>query len=381
MKRWMAALLTALWLLLGTGMGEAPPAMDAPEDAPLLRTARIRAAGDIMVHTTQLRLAQRGDTYDFTPQFELAAGALSNADYTIATLETTVGKVGRENYSGIQRFNSPDTLLDAIRNAGIDFLNLATEHILDRGMDGLVETVRQADAHGLEHGGANRASQEKNTPHIVTVNGIKIALLCYTQGTGGMERAFPDAVRYGVSYLTTENVEADMERARDAGAEVVIVVVHWGEEYKDEPGADVVELAKKLVAAGADVVLGSHAHRIQTVRFVTAEAADGTTRTGLVAYCLGSFLNNLSVQSTDIGIILDFTLRETQDGGFEVVNVGAVPIYVWRQEDDRILKAVPSLKYNEHGPEGMDSTRAARMRSTLKKVRSVMGKNIEILAE
>lgn len=383
MKRMMAAVLAmliALWAL-GAGVCEAPPTLAAPEDAPLLRTARIRAAADIMVNTTQLNLARRADTYDFFPQFELAAGALSNADYTLATLETTVGLVGNAKYSGIQRYNSPESILQAVRDSGIKFISLATEHILDRGMDGLVQTVRLADACGLEHGGANRSSQEKDTPTVIDVRGIRVGILCYTQGTGGMENAFPEALRYGVNYLKVEDAAADIARARGAGAEAVILLVHWGEEYKDGPSDATAKLAKQLVAAGADVIIGSHAHRLQGVKYVTAETADGKTRKGLVAYCLGNFLNNLEVPKTDVGIILDFTLRETQDGGVEVVEPGAVPIYCWRQPDEKILRAVPSLKYNEHGPEHMDSTRAARMRASLREVQATMGKEIAILAE
>lgn len=379
MKRLTALLLALLVLCMGLARGERV-AMDVADDAPLLRTVRIRAAGDIMVHSTQLKMARKsGDSYDFYPQFKLARNALFNADYTIASLITTIGTVGGADYSGYKDFNSPESLLDAIKNTGVDFLSLSNEHILDRGTEGLYQTVQRVEARGFDHGGANRSLAEKNTPFIVELRGIRIAILCYTQGTGGMERNSPEAQRYAVNYLTEANVETDISRAKAEGAEAIILVAHWGEEYKDTPDDQTVKLAKKLIAAGVDVILGSHAHVLQPVQYVTARAEDGTTRRGLVAYSLGSFINNLSVDHTETSIVLDFTLRETQDGQFEAVNVGAIPIYCWRQDEQ--IKAVPSMKYAKKSPEGMDSTRRARMRGSLSAAQRVMGSKIVILEE
>ena len=121
-----------------------------------LRSARFRAVGDLMFHSRQLDIALQPDgRYDFHPQFALVAEALGNADYTIANLETTIGQFRDIPYSGFPRFNTPEALLSALRDAGINFLTLANNHILDRFYAGLVRTVDSVETWGFDFGGAN----------------------------------------------------------------------------------------------------------------------------------------------------------------------------------------------------------------------------------
>ena len=382
---WLAALLLVTSMSLYTGSTEAGPtaipAM-AVADAPVrLRTAHIRAVGDLMMHKKQLAIAKQKDgSYDFHPQYAMIADSLGDADYTIANLELTVGKYRNMAYSGFPMFNAPETYLDAVRDAGVDFLTLANNHMLDRYFDGMTHTVQLVDDYGFDHGGAYRTAQEQAAPVVVDVNGIRIGMLCYTQMTNGMERfcaANPKV--WGISYLDSKTFAADVQRVRDAGAEVVIAMPHWGQEYKRQPEANTVALAKKLVAAGVDVVLGSHPHMVQPVEYVTAETEDGRIRTGLVAYSLGNFVSNMVVQYTDSGIILDFTIREKQDGGFEIVDVGAVPVFCWRTGN--AIRALSSLKYYDERPEGMDTGRYNRMKASCRELRELLSDDIKMLAE
>ena len=103
------------------------------------------------------------------------------------------------------------------------------------------------------------------------------------------------------------------------------------------------------------------------------------TRTGLVAYSLGNFISNMKIQYTDSGIILDFTIRETQEGGFTVDNVGCVPVFCWRQDD--MIQSLSSLKYYDERPEGMSDARYSRMRESYTELRQLIGEEIEMLAE
>ena len=223
-------------------------------------------------------------------------------------------------------------------------------------------------------------SDVKEKPNIVEVNGIKIGFLCYTQMTNGMEDWCNRAVKeYGVNYLRKADFDAEVRRLREAGAEAVIAMPHWGEEYRRKPEANTVALAKKMIAAGVDVVLGSHPHMVQPVRYVEAETADGGVRTGLVAYSLGNFISNMSKQYTDSGIILEFTLQERQDGGFEAVDVGVVPVFCWRRPD--MIQTVSSLKYLETPPEGMDSNAWSRLKASYRELRELIDGDIPMLAE
>ncbi len=345
------------------------------------RSARFRAVGDLMIHRKQLEIARQPDgTYDFHPQFALIADALGRADYTIANLETTIGQYRNRDYSGYPLFNTPETLLDAVRDAGVDFLTLANNHMLDRYFEGMVTTVDWVERYGFDYGGANRSPDEREKPIVVEVNGIHIGFLCYTQMTNGMEDFCTAEVgKFGVNYLRRNDIDADIRHLRDAGAEVIIAIPHWGEEYTRYPGQYALNNARYLVAAGADVVLGSHPHMVQPVRYVEAEDADGVAHRGLVAYSLGNFISNMTVRYTDSGIILQFTIQETQDGGFEIVDPAVVPIYCWRR--DHMIQALSSLKYYGEAPEGMSQNTFARMKESCTELRSLIDADIPFIEE
>ena len=365
----------------GTQAPEMPVVKDEKLEQQPLRSARIRAVGDLMSHKKQLDIARQADgSYDYHPQYALIADTLADADYTIANLETTIGKYGGMAYSGYPLFNAPEALLDAVRDAGVDFLTLANNHMLDRYYEGMLATVDNVERWGFDHGGANRSLEEKEAPVVVEVNGIRIGMLCYTQMTNGMEAYCNSAVKaFGINYMRKADYAADVQKLREAGAEVVIALPHWGEEYRRKPESNTVAQAKRLVAAGVDVVLGSHPHMVQPVEFLEAEAADGSVRRGLVAYSLGNFISNMSKHYTDSGIVLEFTLRERPEGGFDVADVGVVPTFCWRQSD--MIRTVSSLKYYAEAPEGMDGGAWSKLKTSYDELRALIDGDIPMLAE
>ena len=354
-----------------------------PTLAPLtpLRSARIRAAGDLMVHKKQLAIAKQADgSYDFHPQYALIADALGNADYTIANLETTIGQYENRPYSGFPMFNTPESLLDAVKDAGVDFLTLANNHMLDRYFEGMVKTVDNVEAWGFDFGGANRTPEEKEKLNIVQVNGIRLGFLCYTEMTNGMEDWCNSAVKeYGVNYLRKADIPAEVAALREAGADVVIAIPHWGVEYERRPQSYIVNKGRKMIAAGVDVVLGSHPHMVQPVEFVEVQTESGGTRRGLVAWSLGNFIDNMTKRYTDSGILLEFTVQERQDGSFGIENVGVVPIYCWKQDSN--IQAISSLKYLDEPPEGMSSGTYQRMQDSYRELEKLLGEDVKMLAE
>ena len=376
-------LLLALLCLPAGARAEGGAFGAAPTLEPVvpLRSARIRAVGDLMVHKKQLEIARQPDgSYDFHPQYALIADSLADADYTIANLETTIGQYENRPYSGFPMFNTPESLLDAVRDAGVDFLTLANNHMLDRYFEGMVKTVDNVEAWGFDFGGANRSPEEQAAPKVVAVNGINIGFLCYTQMTNGMEDWSNAAVKtYGVNYLRKANISEEVQRLREAGADVVIAIPHWGEEYFRRPESYVVAWGRKMIAAGVDVVLGSHPHMVQPVEFVEAQTDGGETRRGLVAWSMGNFISNMTKRYTDSGIILEFTIQERQDGGFGIEGVGCVPIYCWKRDDG--IQAISSLKYLDDPPEGMSSGAYGRMQDSYWELRNLLDESIAMLAE
>ena len=388
-----AALVVALLLALAQPVfgEEAPFRLDlsGTEPAPMptleppqpLKHVTVRAVGDLMMHAKQLRIAKQSDgSYDFHPQYALIADALAGADYTIANLETTVGKYGSMAYSGFPMFNAPESLLEAVRDAGVDFLTLANNHMLDRYFEGMQATVDWVEKYGFDHGGANRTQQERDEPVIVELDGIRIGMLCSTEMTNGMEAySLSDARTYGINYLYRAAFDADIQRLKDAGVDVIIALPHWGEEYKRRPTQRMIDTARYMIAAGVDVVLGSHPHMVQPVRWETVQTQDGGTRTGLVAYSLGNFISNMLVQYTDSGIILQFTIQEKPEGGYAITSPAIVPVYCWKRDD--MIQSISSLKYYDEPPEGMNSGRYARMKESYRELRSLIDDSIPFIAE
>lgn len=338
-----------------------------------LRSAHIRVIGDVMFHKEQLDMAKKSDgTYDFDLQFRFIKDSLAAADYTIANLETTVGKYKDTAYSGYPQFNTPESVLETLKDCGIDFFTMANNHMLDRWFDGLVQDVNLVEQYGFDHVGAYRTQAERNAPVVYEVKGIKIGFVAYTHATNTMENVSDRAAKdYGVPYIYNADIEGDIQKLRDAGAEVVIALPHWGTENVNQPDETQYKYAKRLAKAGADIILGSHSHMVQPMQVVDGTDADGNARQVFVIYSMGNFISAMTMQYTDSGIILDFTIREQSDGSFRVEDIGYVPIYVWKQ--DGKLAVVSSAKYLNNKPDGMTNDQYNQMTKTYHEIVDHLG--------
>lgn len=274
--------------------------LSQPSEATLL------FAGDAMMHEKQIEVAyQGGGKYDFSDYFKALKPLISEADYAVVNLETPVAK-GR--YSGYPVFNSPDAYIEALKDAGFDMTLTANNHTLDRHDRGVRRTLQTLDSLGVHHIGTytDRKQREQVLPMIKDINGFKVAFLNYTYGTNGIDIQ-GDIV---VDYIDRNLMKSDIAKARDKGAEIVCVAVHWGEEYKLLPNASQKSLAKFLLSQGADMVIGGHPHVIQPMELRTR--ADG--RNQLLVYSLGNFISNMRTRDTRGGAILRTHLRRDAAG-------------------------------------------------------------------
>ena len=359
----------------------APTVPSDPTPAPQTNTGtgrrvHMRVLGDIMFHQEQLDMAKQPDgSYDFSLQFKYIADSIGAADYTIANLETTVGKYKNQNYSGYPQFNTPESVLTTLKDCGIDFFTLANNHMLDRWFDGMKNNVNLCEKYGFQYVGAYRTQEERNTPTIYEINGIKIGFVAYTHSTNTMEdRGCDEAVKiYGVPYLYKSDIEADIAALKKAGAEVVIALPHWGAENTHIPDSDQQKYAKKLAAAGADIILGSHSHMVEPM--LTYEGVDpntGKNRQVFCIYSMGNFISAMTLARTDNGIILDFTIVEQPDGSFRVEDIGYVPLYVWKHGSQ--LTVLPILKYTgANRPSVMTDDQYNRMLESYDELTGVLG--------
>ena len=368
-----------------TPVPELPEAIsEVGETVPLgdgLRSVRMRVVGDIMMCYSQLVYA-RDSGYDFHNQFENIAYLLKNADYTMGNMEGTVGKYKNMDYSGYPQFNCPDVVLAALKDSGFDFLTLANNHMLDRWFDGLKNTVNWVEQYGFDHVGAYRTREERNAPVVYEVGGIKFGFVAYTHSTNSIERLAkgldPGATEYGVPYIQKADIAGDIQKLREAGAEVVIAFPHWGEEFLRAPDDTQRQYARRLAEAGVDIILGSHAHMVQPMEFQRVTAGE-TERQVLTAYCMGNFISDHTLRYTDNGMILDFTVSEQPDGRFTCDCVGYIPTFTWKQ--DGLVRVLSSAEYLEKRPYGMDDANYGRMVEGHCEINEVLGDDFRLIDE
>ncbi|MBQ3079144.1 MAG: CapA family protein [Clostridia bacterium] len=335
-----------------------------------LRSATIRSIGDFVIHKEIYMQANRlarttGVSYDynFAPMLNYVRDIMGNADFTVANVDGSLG--GKEyykyGYSGYPQFNTPPFILYALQDAGVDMLTVANNHMLDGWYDGLKATLDNLDKIGMKHVGAARTQEERDTPRIFEIGGIKVGFLNYTESLNSMDKAGVDerALQFGTNWTRNSDVAKDAKALNDAGAEVIICYMHWGEEYLTEPDENQRSLARKLVSAGVDVIVGGHPHVVQRAEWLTGTNQFGEAQETLCLFSLGNFLSDQRQALRDGGIIFDFTIQEQADGTFKIVNPQYLPTWVWKtgtDENNYTYTVLPIDQASANRPEGMNDT-------------------------
>ena len=293
-------------------------------------------AGDAMMHQGQIDAAQRADgTYDFGGYFDAIAPWVIEADYAVVNLETPVAG---PKYSGYPCFNAPDSYVDALKSAGFDMMLTANNHTLDRGDRGLRTTVSTLNAKGVDHIGTytNAAERASALPYIKDVNGFKVGFLNYTYATNGI-RIKGDVV---VDYIDRKVIDKDIKATRAAGAEILVVAMHWGDEYKLLPNAYERSLAQFLKERGVDLIIGGHPHVIQPMMLEPNEHNEG--RNTLLVYSLGNFISNMKTTDTTGGAMVRVTLKRDEQGKAYVSDAGYRLVFTVRPDGKtKNFKLVP----------------------------------------
>lgn len=266
---------------------------------PEVYRTQINFVGDLMVHNTiaQAAYIPAAASYDFTGMFEAVAPYLQEG-YTIGNLETPVAG-DHLGFPGYPRFNAPVALLSALQSAGFDMLLTANNHSLDQGQAGLLATLQNLAIFNLAAQGTFAAPEEAWKVKVYELNGIRVAFLTYTYGTNGIP--IPRGHEYLINLIEPVKMKSDIQQARESGVDFVIVMLHFGKEYHQQPAAEQRELVAQLRQWGASLVVGSHPHVVQPVE---------GDHNFLVAYSLGNFLADQRRAGTDRGAILQVILEK-----------------------------------------------------------------------
>ncbi|MFF0746002.1 CapA family protein [Streptomyces sp. NPDC004111] len=324
---------------------EGAPRAGAPRDgtpAAPQRGFTLVATGDVLPHDSIIRQARAdagGDGHDFAPMLAGVKPVISRADLAICHMETVYGPAGGP-FSGYPAFVSPPEVAAGLRATGYDSCSTASNHTLDAGAAGIRRTLAAFDRAGLAHAGSARTAAEAARPALLRAGSAKVAQLAYTYGTNGYP--LPDGQPWAVNLIDRKKIVADARAARRAGADVVVVSLHWGTEWQDEPDADQLSLGRALTASRTgtrpdiDLILGTHAHVPQAY-----EKVNGTYVVyGMGDQIAGTMFNHSGAQDDrgNMSSIGRFTFAPpTAPGGrWEVRRAEFVPQY-FDLETNRVL--------------------------------------------
>lgn len=324
-----------------------------PTEPFVVSTASVGVSGDVLIHSPVYNAAHKGNgVYDFTDIFTYIGDYYERYDFMIANLEVTLSGADKK-YSGYPYFNCPDSIVDALKDAGVDMLLNANNHTYDKGNYGLVRTQEVLNEKGMAHLGT-RLSEDTPLYVVQDINGIKVGMVCYTYETGdtsdgrktlnGIPVAHDDTNLIGSFHPNHLDdfyyeVYEVLEAMYAEGAEATMVFIHWGEEYQLRQNSKQSEIAQELCELGVDVIVGGHPHVIQP--FDTLVSSDGHT-----TYCIYSVGNAISNQRrtnidqapdghTEDSMIFGVTFEKWNDGTVNVKEIDILPIWVSREWDNQ----------------------------------------------
>jgi len=274
--------------------------------------------GDALIHDSIYKDAYVGDNnYDFMDMFTDIGEIIKDYDLRYYNQETIIGgkDLGLSNYP---LFNSPDEIGSDLVKTGFNMVSLANNHSLDKGERGLNYSIQFWNSMDVITAGSYASFEDRDNPKIYETNGIKYAFLSYTIGTNGIK--VPEGKEYLVNVYSDELVKQNIENVKDS-VDLIIVAMHWGNEYSHQPNSEQKRIAKYLSELGVNIIIGSHAHVIQPIDYV------GDT---LVIYSLGNFISSQRSLGLNkiIGLLVGVTIN-VEDGNVSFDNLKSELLFTY----------------------------------------------------
>ena len=274
------------------------------EKFPKVYEVKMIMVGDALIHDRLYNTVRNEDgSYDFKPTIQYIKPIITKYDLKYYNQETILG--GAElGYSSYPQFNSPNEVGDAFLDAGFNLVSLATNHTMDKGERGVLNSVNYwKSKKNVVYSGQWSSWDERNEVHFYDINGISYAFFSYTTWTNGLET--PNGKEYLNNVYSDEKAANDISKIRDL-VDVVIVAMHWGTEYSLDVSSSQQYIANYLAGLGVDLIIGSHPHVVEPVEYIN----NGKT---FVIYSLGNFLSAQYGIDRLTGLMVEVTIKKVVD--------------------------------------------------------------------
>ncbi|MCL2720424.1 MAG: CapA family protein [Treponema sp.] len=318
---------------------ETEPGLEITEEVLPDYTVTFVAAGDNLFHDTIINNFFINGTHDFSPIYTEVKSIITNADLAFINQETVMAGTSF-GYSGYPLFNTPQSLARTLADTGFDIVNIANNHAMDKGRNGLYATLDLLDT--IEEFTVIGARKEGESARIVEKNNIKLGFLSYTYGLNGipLPRDNPNLV----SVIDREKMALEINALRPL-CDFLIVSVHWGGEYLLQPDRDQTSLAQFMAEHNVDLIIGHHPHVLQRVETITLP--DG--RKTLCFFSLGNFASNQRERERVIGGLMVLTFTKSAYYPFElsISDIGMIPVVTHYESGFRNTKLYPLYMYTD----------------------------------
>ena len=337
--------LVALFFLLR--MEDAPepevPAVttsgeETPEDATVIHLV---AAGDLNV--TDAIVASGGAEFDYTDTFLDVAHLLADGDITVLNFE---GNLIGAPYGDLTK-SAPQSMMEALRRAGVDFVQLANSYSINQGISGLQATIKSVKEAGMEPLGVyadERAYKAGKGYTVREVQGVKIAFVAFTKGMDGTTLPLGSEHCVNVLYedydstyqeINREAIDEVLDAVEAEKPDLTVAMLHWGSEYNDTVSKTQKSVVSILQERGVDAIIGTHPHYVQQMTY--------DPETGyFVAYSLGDFISNGTRAGTEYSVVLK--LEITKSGNqTKITGYSYTPIFTVAEKG----KPLRCLRINE----------------------------------
>jgi len=329
------------------------PKLSEIDNSRLKNAIRISFTGDLILLRDMLEKCydSKVKEYQFDSMFEYTSEYWKSSDLAIGVFEGPVAKdepyTTSDYYDNLPLYiNYPQSFADSVKKAGFNLLTLSNNHLFDRGVKGQEDTLEYLDTIGIKHTGSYRTKEEHDQVCLVTIKGLRIAVLSYTYGCEFSDDSiFVDKNKsYRTDYVLSKNskffkenverVKSDFVRAKAQKPDMIMVLPHMGDQFLHYPDENQKAWCDIFVECGADIIFSDHSHAVQPIEW----RRNKNGKTVLLAHCPGNFINSYTEYDGDASMIIEAYVDPTEKS---CIAASIIPLYAYGKTKDSPLIALP----------------------------------------